>query len=170
MTSESTGPSRRDFLGAAASAAVLAANAQAGADVEPVRILVVGTGGRGSDLIRSLTTIDGAEVVGVCDDYEPHLNQGSKYAGPKAERFTDYRQALDRLKPRAVVVAVPLSLHFRSRETPSTPAATSSVRRRCATGSTRHERSPGRWPRQGGSSRSAFSGGRTRSISRRRRW
>lgn len=111
MTNDDT-TSRRGFLGAVATTAALTTQARAGGDAEPVRVLVIGTGGRGSDLIRSLTTIDGAEVVGVCDDYEPHLLQGSKYAGPKAERFADYRMALDRLKPRAVIVAVPLSLHF----------------------------------------------------------
>ncbi len=79
---------------------------------EPVRVLVVGTGARGSDLIRSLTTIDGVELVGVCDDYPPHRAQGEKYAGPKAESFADYRQALDRLRPQVVVIAVPLYLHY----------------------------------------------------------
>jgi predicted dehydrogenase len=105
--------SRRGFLGAA-TAAVLAPAATAPAradDAEPVRVLVIGTGARGSDLIRSLSTIEGAEVVGVCDDYEPHLNQGAKYAGPKARTFADHRRALDTLKPRAVVIAVPLALH-----------------------------------------------------------
>ena len=107
------GTTRRGFLGIT-TAAVLAAEApvEAADHREPVRILVVGTGARGSDLTRALTTIEGADVVGVCDDYEPHLSQGAKYAGPRAERFADYRQALDRLKPRAVVVAVPLAKHF----------------------------------------------------------
>lgn len=81
-------------------------------DGAPVRVAVIGTGARGSDLIRALTTIDGVELVGVCDDYPPHLEQGAKYAGPKARTFTDYRKLLDELKPQAVVIAVPLHLHY----------------------------------------------------------
>lgn len=102
---------RRTFLETAGAA--LAAGSIVRADDEPpVRVAVIGTGGRGSDLIRALTTIDGVELSGVCDDYPPHLEQGAKYAGPKARTFADYRRLLDELKPQAVVIAVPLHLHY----------------------------------------------------------
>ena len=78
----------------------------------PVSVGLIGAGARGADLIRALTTIDGVELTGVCDDYQPHLEQGAKYAGPKAKRFADYRRLLDELKPQAVVIAVPLHLHY----------------------------------------------------------
>jgi predicted dehydrogenase len=78
----------------------------------PVRVAVIGTGARGSDLVRALSTIDDASIVGVCDDYPPHLEQGAKYAGPGAKTFTDYRAMLEDKKPQAVVIAVPLSLHY----------------------------------------------------------
>lgn len=106
--------SRRTFLGAAVGA-TLAVGAQplgAADSVEPVRVAVIGTGGRGSDLVRSLTTIEGVQLVGVCDDYPPHLAQGAKYAGPQAETFADYRAMLEKLRPRAVIVAVPLVGHY----------------------------------------------------------
>lgn len=96
---------RRSFL-ETAGAAVLVRGEDA-----PIRVAVIGTGGRGSDLIRALSTIDGAEIVGVCDDYSPHLEQGAKYAGPQAKTFSDYRRMLEALKPQAVVIAVPLYLH-----------------------------------------------------------
>ncbi|MEP7343201.1 MAG: Gfo/Idh/MocA family oxidoreductase [Acidobacteriota bacterium] len=102
---------RRTFLGTAGAA--LAASSVLRADEPPVRLAVIGTGGRGSDLIRALTTIEGADLIGVCDDYPPHLEQGAKYAGPQAKTFTDYRRLLDELKPQAVVIAVPLHLHYR---------------------------------------------------------
>jgi predicted dehydrogenase len=105
-------PSRRTFLGASAGLALASSAVARRDDEEPVPVAVIGTGGRGSDLIRALSTIDAAEIAGVCDDYPPHLEQGAKFAGPKARTFTDYRQMLDKLKPRAVVVAVPLHLHF----------------------------------------------------------
>ncbi len=79
----------------------------------PVRVAVIGTGGRGSDLIRALSTIDEAQLVGVCDDYPPHLEQGARYAGPQAKPYADHRRLLDELRPQAVVIAVPLHLHYR---------------------------------------------------------
>lgn len=102
--------SRRTFLESAG--ATLAASATLRADDAPIRVAVIGTGGRGSDLIRALTAIDDAMIVGVCDDYPPHLEQGTKYAGPQAKQFADYRKLLDELKPQAVVIAVPLYLHY----------------------------------------------------------
>ena len=87
-------PSRRDFI-SGATAAALAAGAETlrAADTpEPVRVAVIGTGGRGSDLLRSLTTIAGVQVAGICDDYPPHLARAAKYAGPQARTFSDYRQ------------------------------------------------------------------------------
>ncbi len=107
-----SGPTRRAFLGAA-TGAFAAGVLRAGDDPEPVRVAVIGTGARGSDLTRALTTIDGADTAGVCDDYPPHLEQGAKYAGPHAQTFADYRAMLDKLKPQAVVIAVPLTLHYR---------------------------------------------------------
>lgn len=103
---------RRTFLGTAGAALATGSLLQA-ADDAPVRVAVIGTGGRGSDLIRALTTIDGVELVGVCDDYAPHLEQGAKYGGPQAKTFDDYRRLLDELKPQAVVIAVPLYLHYK---------------------------------------------------------
>ena len=77
-----------------------------------MRVAAIGSGARGSDLIRALSTIDNAQIVGVADDYPPHLEQGLKYAGPQAQPFADYRRMLADLKPAAVVIAVPLHLHF----------------------------------------------------------
>lgn len=102
---------RRTFLETAGAA--LATNSVARAEASPVRVAVIGTGGRGSDLIRALTTIDDVELIAVCDDYPPHLEQGAKYAGPQAKTFVDYRKLLDELKPQAVVIAVPLYLHYK---------------------------------------------------------
>ncbi|HMV47124.1 MAG TPA: Gfo/Idh/MocA family oxidoreductase [Blastocatellia bacterium] len=101
---------RRTFLETAG--ATLAAGAVLRANEPPLRVAVIGTGGRGSDLIRALTTIDGVELIAVCDDYPPHLEQGAKYAGPQARTYADYRRLLDEAKPQAVVIAVPLYLHY----------------------------------------------------------
>lgn len=79
---------------------------------DPIRLAVVGTGARGSDLIRALSTIEGARIVAVCDDYEPHLKLGLEYAGEQAQAFQDYAEMLAKAKPDAVVIAAPLNLHF----------------------------------------------------------
>lgn len=101
---------RRTFLGTAG-AALTAGTILRADDEPPVRVAVIGTGARGSDLIRALTTIDAMELIAVCDDYPPHLEQGAKYAGPQAKQYADYRKLLDEVKPQAVVIAVPLYLH-----------------------------------------------------------
>lgn len=102
---------RRHFLAASAG---LAAVGAAAADDEPaVRIAVIGTGARGCDLLRALATIEAAEIVAVCDDYAPHRERGVRYAGARARAYADHRKLLDEAKPRAVVVAVPLHLHYR---------------------------------------------------------
>lgn len=86
--------------------------AQEPGDATPIRLAVVGTGGRGCDLIRKLATIDRAQIVAVCDDYPPHLENGQKYAGAGAVAYSDYEKMLRETKPQAVVVAVPLYLHY----------------------------------------------------------
>jgi predicted dehydrogenase len=107
-------PSRRRFLqhGTVLAGALAASSvACASGDCETVRVAVVGTGGRGCDLIRALTTIDGVEIVGLCDDYAPHLENGVKYAGNAPPAFSRFDEMLDRTKPQAVIVATPLYLH-----------------------------------------------------------
>ena len=100
---------RRGFLIGSAALAMSGAGA---AEDEPLRVAVVGTGGRGCDLIRALSTIDGAEIVAVCDDYAPHLERGRSYAGPKARPFDDLARMLREIEPAALVVATPLDRHF----------------------------------------------------------
>ncbi|WP_435020438.1 Gfo/Idh/MocA family protein [Tundrisphaera sp. TA3] len=111
---------RRDFLLGSAALAAWGASAPLAsardddefAPLEPVRVGVVGTGGRGCDLIRALATIDGAELVAVCDDYEPHLKRGEEYAGPRARPFRDLATMLREARPAAVVIATPLDCHY----------------------------------------------------------
>ncbi|MGC3968558.1 MAG: hypothetical protein QM775_14605, partial [Pirellulales bacterium] len=84
-------PTRRELLGmstaAAGAWAAASWNTAIAADgVEPVRTAVIGTGGRGSDLIRSLTTIEGCDLVAIADDYGPHLEKAAKFRGTASER------------------------------------------------------------------------------------
>ena len=105
---------RRRFLIGSTSLALAGLNrvAQGGDEPERVRVAVVGTGGRGCDLIRALSTIDGAEIVAVCDDYAPHLDRGREYAGPGVRGFRDLATMLRDVAPKALIVATPLDRHF----------------------------------------------------------
>lgn len=106
--------SRRRFLGATSSllAASTLSSLTAAESDEPLKVAVIGTGARGCDLLRSLTTIPSIRVAAVCDDYPPHLARASEYAGPQATTYSDYKKLLDEVKPDAVVIAVPLWAHF----------------------------------------------------------
>lgn len=123
MPSSPAWGTRRSFLGAAssgllasvASTAVQASEAE-DAGPTPVRAALIGSGARGSDLLRSLTTLPRVDVVAVADDYAPHLERGLKYAGPQAKGYADFRALLEKERPQAVVVAVPLFEHFRVAE------------------------------------------------------
>jgi predicted dehydrogenase len=106
---------RREFLRASTALAMAGCFVrESGAEEsqQPVRVAVVGSGARGSDLIRSLTTIERAKIIAVCDDHPPHLEQGLKYAGPDVRGFDDYSKMLHEMRPDAVVVATPLDRHF----------------------------------------------------------
>lgn len=105
---------RRQFVYQSAALALGSAVPLRGAEAQraPVRVAVVGTGGRGTDLIRTLSTIDRARIVAVCDDYAPHLERGAAAAGPQATPFARYGQMLREAAPQVVVIATPLHLHY----------------------------------------------------------
>ena len=105
---------RRDFIGHSAAFVLtgLALPPKSFSDDPPVSVAVVGTGGRGTDLIRKLSTIERAEIVAVCDDYPPHLTRGGEAAGVQARQYLSYEKMLREEDIQAVVVAVPLYLHF----------------------------------------------------------
>ena len=96
---------RRRFLGAAVATAasygrIFGAN-------ERIRIAGIGTGGRGDYLLSNVAKLEGTELVGFCDVYEPHrLRSKSRYAAA-APDYVDYREVLDRKDVDAVVVATP---------------------------------------------------------------
>jgi predicted dehydrogenase len=93
-----------------------------------VRIGVIGTGGRASQLIDHLIPkprdpvpseipqwktkpVARADIVAIADVYEPHLNQAAARVGPKAAKFHDYRKLLDQNDVHAVIIAAPDHWH-----------------------------------------------------------
>ncbi|MCK9343307.1 MAG: Gfo/Idh/MocA family oxidoreductase, partial [Massilibacteroides sp.] len=77
---------------------------------EKVNLAVIGTGSRGQYHLFNLQKIPQANVVGLCDIYEPHL-QAAKAYFPKAKGYSDYREVLDNPAIKAVVITTPLHLH-----------------------------------------------------------
>ncbi len=100
---------RRSFLKVAVGSSAIAVAGNA-SQSQRLQVAVVGTGGRGSDLIRKLTTFRDVEIVGVCDNYPPHLEHGIEYSGG-AKGYENFSQMLEDAKPQVVVIATPLHLH-----------------------------------------------------------
>jgi predicted dehydrogenase len=78
----------------------------------PVRVGVIGTGGRGRFHIDQYKEV-GAQVAAVCDVYEPNLQRGLAAANTGAASFTDYRKLLEDKSLQAVVIATPDHWHAR---------------------------------------------------------
>jgi predicted dehydrogenase len=79
---------------------------------EPVHIGIIGTGGRGTDLLRRLLTVEGAKVVALCDNYEPHLKKAAATLDEPVQQFSDYEEMLRKVEMHAVIIASPLYLHY----------------------------------------------------------
>ncbi len=106
--------SRRDFVKSGAAAAAIAATARAQASDsanERVRIGVIGTGNRGGQLVDATLPHADAEIVALCDVFEPHLDKEVEKIGGTLDRYTDYRKMLDRDDIDAVLVASPDHWH-----------------------------------------------------------
>lgn len=107
--------SRRDFVktGATAAAAIAAARRAQASDVasERVRIGVIGTGNRGGQLVDATLPHKDAQIVALCDVFDPHVGKEAQKIGGKLDRYTDYRKMLDRDDIDAVLIASPDHWH-----------------------------------------------------------
>jgi len=109
--------SRREFLQnsavAGAGAAVLGGLAPArvlGAN-DRIRVGVLGTGERAQYVMSLAKRVPDAQIVAVCDVYEPHRAAALDIAGPDAKAHLDYREVLDRKDVDAVIVGAPDHWH-----------------------------------------------------------
>lgn len=103
--------SRRNFLKVAAVTAA-SSTLVSGAN-NRIRIAVIGTGGRGQYLMRTLQQIagDDFQFVAVCDIYDVRRAQSAKIAGGAVEQYVDYKQVLERKDIDAVIIATPDHWH-----------------------------------------------------------
>ena len=96
--------SRRVFLASAASASrVLGAN-------DRVRLGVIGSGGRGTHLMRMVKAAGGGEIGALCDAWDVRLREGQAqlgkdFPGVEVKQYSDYRRLLEQKDLDAVIVA-----------------------------------------------------------------
>ncbi|MCZ2149157.1 MAG: Gfo/Idh/MocA family oxidoreductase [Bryobacterales bacterium] len=98
--------SRRTFLGASTAAAFTAASAArvAGANSR-IRLGIIGTGGRGSHLIRMAKLAGGVQWAALCDAWDQRRSQAADLIGEPVDKISDYRALLDRKDIDAVIIA-----------------------------------------------------------------
>jgi predicted dehydrogenase len=116
--------SRRTFVGASAGAAAGAALSAAlpaglsaaawarvpGANAR-LRLGVIGTGGRGRDVMGAFLRQPDVSVVALSDAWDEAANQARAKAGAQAAVHADYRALLDRKDVDAVLIATPDHWH-----------------------------------------------------------
>lgn len=75
------------------------------------RLGIIGPGSRGRFLMSFLVKNPKAEIVALCDIYQPSLDKALKLA-PNAKVYRDYRALLDDPTVDAVLVTTPLDRHY----------------------------------------------------------
>ena len=124
MDTEKSGTDRRNFIKTSAGAGLFLATAGlAGAGTacssdRPVRIGFVGVGGRGTAMLKVALSIEGVQIVAVCDIVPEKVERAQrlveKAGQPKPEGFTgpeDYKKMAEMENMDAIYTATPFELH-----------------------------------------------------------
>ncbi len=104
---------RREFtrtLAAVSAAAALSSFRVLGAN-DRVRLGFIGAGNRGDQVLDAFLKQSDAEVVAVCDIYQPYLDFAVQKIGTNPKPFRDYRKLLELKDVDAVVIATPDHWH-----------------------------------------------------------
>jgi predicted dehydrogenase len=104
---------RRDFaktVTAAGATAALGGLRVLGAN-ERVRLGFIGLGNRGDQVLDAFLKQSDAQVVALCDLYEPYIGFAAKKIGGQPKQFKDYRKLLELKEVDAVVIATPDHWH-----------------------------------------------------------
>ena len=108
---------RRRFISASAAAswAISHGIVEGAIPATPLKVAVVGLGGRGTNLLRTLLEIEGVEVAVVCDTEPKHRTRAQgiieKTRGVQVEGVDRLARVLDRPEVDAVISALPCDLH-----------------------------------------------------------
>src|SRR5216684_5276638 len=112
---------RRDIMKAAGAASVVAAakKLEGAPAIQTVKAAnsqvqygMIGTGSRGSYLLKHLKSIDNGRCVALCDIQQQNLDRGVQTIGNNPKTFKDYRELLVEKDVDAIFVTVPLFVHF----------------------------------------------------------
>ena len=110
---------RRDFAMTAVAGVAAAATSQgpfvrkAKANDRVVRYAMIGPGSRGRRLLeRHLVHMEHGQCVALCDIYEKNLKRALKVFDDRPQAYTDYNELLAQDDIEAVLITVPLFLHF----------------------------------------------------------
>jgi predicted dehydrogenase len=74
------------------------------------KVGVIGCGAWGRDIVGVLSRLPRAEIVALCDTYEPLANRAKQNA-PKAEVVADYKKLLENKDLQSIVIATPTHQH-----------------------------------------------------------
>ncbi|WP_203258513.1 Gfo/Idh/MocA family protein [Hyunsoonleella ulvae] len=78
---------------------------------DTINIGVIGTGNRGAGLCSIINSIEGINIVGLCDVLPFRLKKGLSRVNSNSKGYVDYRKLLDNKNIDAVIVATPFSTH-----------------------------------------------------------
>jgi predicted dehydrogenase len=111
--------SRRDFVKTAGAVTAAAAIVKGAPAIQKVRAAndqvqfgMIGTGSRGSYLLKHLKDIDNGRCVALCDINDENLKHGFDTIGNNPKTYKDYRELLASKDVDAVYVTLPLFVHF----------------------------------------------------------
>jgi predicted dehydrogenase len=98
---------RRTFLWGTGSAFLFQAAAS-----DQFNLGIIGAGGRGRFLMRTFAEVARVRFEGVCDVYEPSLENGLSLAQGHAQAYRNYKALLDNQSIQAVIIATPEHWHY----------------------------------------------------------
>lgn len=106
-------PTRREAVKATAAVAVAAPFIQKvkGANNQ-IQYGMIGTGSRGTYLLRHLKGIDNGHCTALCDVWDPSLKEAATTIGTNPKTYKDYRELLNDKNVDAVLVTTPLFMHY----------------------------------------------------------
>jgi predicted dehydrogenase len=111
--------SRRDLLKTAGAVTAVGAPHQSAPAIQKVKAAnsqvqygMIGTGSRGSYLLKHLKNIDSGRCVALCDIRQVALDRGVQTIGNNPQTYKDYHELLDRKDIDAVFVITPLYVHY----------------------------------------------------------
>lgn len=77
---------------------------------QKARVAILGTGSRGTYHLHNLLKIPHAQIVALCDNYQPNLNAAAALC-PTAKTYTNYHKMLESKEIDAVIISTPLNWH-----------------------------------------------------------